>query len=311
VISAIIANSLDLATDYIVWSLRSRNAPYFRVDLDLLANDEVVLDPILARLTITSEGITHTFSNSDVCAIFYRAPAFLRESSASRYAPQEQLKRHQWAAFARSLTVFDGAKWINHPGATYLAEIKPYQLRVARRIGLDLPDSLIANFAPKEFSTSHGRIALKALDSFLVRIGEQDSFFYTLGIEETELSRCALSEMPVMLQQFLEQKVDYRVTVVGDRCFSVSITTNGRGIDGDWRLEKNAAVFSEAALPKIVTEKCLALVRELGLVFGAIDLACVGGRFYFLEINPTGEWAWLVDLAKLPIDMAITDALLG
>jgi len=28
-----------------------------------------------------------------------------------------------------------------------------------------------------------------------------------------------------------------------------------------------------------------------------------------LEINPTGEWAWLVDSAKLPIDKAFAKCL--
>lgn len=307
----ILANSLDFASDYIVRSLRSRNAPYYRIDLDLLDNDEVALDPVRAELTITSEGKTRVFSNSDVSAILYRAPTFLRESSASRYKPEEQLKRHQWAAFARSLSVFDEAKWINHPGPTYLAEIKPYQLRVAHRIGFDVPDTSVANFVAANFAVSQKRLALKALDSFLVRIGGRDAFFYTTEIASMELSQCALREMPVLLQSFLKEKVDYRVTVVGNRCFSASITKNGRGVDGDWRLQKDAAAFSEATLPEPVIGRCTALVRELGLVFGAIDLAEVDGRFYFLEINPTGEWSWLVDLAKLPIDVAITDALLG
>lgn len=42
-----------------------------------------------------------------------------------------------------------------------------------------------------------------------------------------------------------------------------------------------------------------------------IDLAKCGNRYYFLEINPTGEWAWLVDELGFPIDEALADELVG
>jgi len=51
-------------------------------------------------------------------------------------------------------------------------------------------------------------------------------------------------------------------------------------------------------------------MKAMHLQFGAIDLAFCNDRYYFLEINPTGEWAWLVDAAKLPIDEEIATALI-
>lgn len=51
------------------------------------------------------------------------------------------------------------------------------------------------------------------------------------------------------------------------------------------------------------------LLKSLGLRFGGIDLAVSDGEYYFLEVNPTGEWAWLVDATALPIDEAIAGAL--
>jgi D-alanine-D-alanine ligase-like ATP-grasp enzyme len=37
-------------------------------------------------------------------------------------------------------------------------------------------------------------------------------------------------------------------------------------------------------------------MRELGLRFGRIDLLANDlnlGKFWFLEVNPNGQWAWL------------------
>jgi glutathione synthase/RimK-type ligase-like ATP-grasp enzyme len=99
----------------------------------------------------------------------------------------------------------------------------------------------------------------------------------------------------------LLEKTDVRVTVIGSEVFAVSILQDGKPIQGDWRLQKSGACFVPIALPEKVKENCLELLNTLGLRYGAIDLAIEKEKYYFLEINPTGEWAWLVDAAKLPI----------
>jgi glutathione synthase/RimK-type ligase-like ATP-grasp enzyme len=54
-----------------------------------------------------------------------------------------------------------------------------------------------------------------------------------------------------------------------------------------------------------------ALMTELGLVFGAIDLICTpAGEYVFLEVNPGGEWGMLERDLRLPIADAIARALL-
>ena len=49
-------------------------------------------------------------------------------------------------------------------------------------------------------------------------------------------------------------------------------------------------------------------IKALGLEFGAIDLALQDDVYYFLEINPTGEWGWLMG-AELPIAEALARVL--
>lgn len=57
--------------------------------------------------------------------------------------------------------------------------------------------------------------------------------------------------------------------------------------------------------------KCINLVKDLNLRFGAIDLVCdLDGDYWFLEINPNGQWAWIENQTKLPIASSIVDELL-
>ncbi len=52
-------------------------------------------------------------------------------------------------------------------------------------------------------------------------------------------------------------------------------------------------------------------MNRLGLRFGALDfLVTPDGEWYFLEINPNGQWAWIEQETGLPISDAIADALL-
>jgi glutathione synthase/RimK-type ligase-like ATP-grasp enzyme len=47
----------------------------------------------------------------------------------------------------------------------------------------------------------------------------------------------------------------------------------------------------------------------LGLTYAAIDLALSNGEYWFIEVNPTGEWGWL-DGAERPIAAAIAEELM-
>src|SRR5437763_17108005 len=121
----LVSNSRDFAVDYLVAVLRDRSLPYYRLDLDLLAADRVSLDPIVPARSIDQDGRQVQLDASNLWSVFYHAPTHLRESSGGRYPPEEVLARHQWAAFARSLTVFDHCPWVNHLQRTYLAENNP------------------------------------------------------------------------------------------------------------------------------------------------------------------------------------------
>lgn len=222
--------------------------------------------------------------------ILFRAPTHLRESSGHRHAPEELLARHQWAAFGRALTVFTDAQWVNHPMYTFAAESKPFQLRTAARIGLRVPRTVVANHLPPPATDP---LVVKALDSFLLRDHGKDLFFYTTAVTSDDLGVADLQAMPVVLQEAIAPKIDVRVTVVGDQCF---VAETASVVDGDWRLRKSYVRFKRAELPMPVEEKCVRLLRALGLRYGAIDFVKRDDEYYFLEINPTGEWSWIDDL---------------
>lgn len=83
----------------------------------------------------------------------------------------------------------------------------------------------------------------------------------------------------------------------------------------DWRREGVALVdaWRRHELPAEVRTGALALMDALGLNCGAFDLIVTpDGRHVFLEVNPCGEFMWLLlaaALAGLPIDEALAAVL--
>jgi glutathione synthase/RimK-type ligase-like ATP-grasp enzyme len=192
------------------------------------------------------------------------------------------------------MMIFDEARWMNHPADTYKAETKPYQLLVAARCGFAVPETIVGNDVVEVRKRIPSNIALKSIDTVYLREADDALFAYTSIISADELLDDSVHQAPLIAQEFLSPKTDLRVTVVGTSVFSYKILVNGDPAPGDWRLHKREELtYEQYSLPDPVRDRCVALCAGLKLPFGAIDLIDSNGKFFFVEINPTGEWAWL------------------
>ncbi len=306
----VIASRYDLTCDYVIAGLRRRSIPYLRLNSEDLAALAIELDPIRRRLVIQRAGRSYCVTPHGLRSVFFRRPVFLRDYGDDHRSSAEQFSRLQWAAFFRNLMLFNEARWFNDPVATYRAEHKAVQLSTAAKLGFAVPLTRITNSPhPHSFGDGCKRVAVKGLDTILLRADGLEMFGFTTFEATDKLEPDVWRAAPATIQAALVNKLDIRVTVIEDRVFSASITANGAPLSGDWRTQKRNVQFHKFDLPRETAERCQMLVKSLGLRFGGIDLALSGREYYFLEVNPTGEWAWLVDAAGLPIDEAIAEAL--
>lgn len=300
----ILSGLYDFSTDLVALQLHRAGVSYVRLNREQLSEYRIALDPTIPRLTI--DGPVGTWVvGSDLRAVWFRQPVFLRNTPSVPLSPNEQLERSQWSAFLRGLCVFSDAAWMNHPPATYLAESKPYQLYAAAACGFNVPQTLATNNASLIRETFPRSLIIKSLDTVLLREGGDCLFTYTTMSPGTELHDNSVASAPLLAQRMLENKTDVRVTVVGDRLFAVRILSAGRGIPGDWRIISKAHIeYRDMELDSDTADRCLRLTRKLGLAFAAIDLVETPEGIFFIEVNPTGEWGWLSDTER-PIDKAI------
>ncbi len=306
----VVSDKYDFTTDYVCLELQQRKAAYLRINRDEFRNYKVTLDLSMMNLNIEINNKVYITDAYLLKSIYYRAPIYLRENYTEAVSKEEQLYNTQWMSFIRNLVIFEDAIWVNNPIATFKAENKLLQLKLAHNLGLLCPKTIITN------TTSIGNLIndsyiIKSLDTALLKIGDNEAFVYSNIIAKNDFLNAELSLAPIVLQEYIYPKVDLRVTVIGNIAYSVEILKNGHGVDDDWRLSKDDVTFVPLELPNFILQKCIALVKVLNLSFGAIDLIMSNDEYYFIEINPTGEWAWLVETAGLNIPIGICDFLLG
>ncbi|PYG84277.1 RimK-like ATP-grasp domain-containing protein [Ruminiclostridium sufflavum DSM 19573] len=303
----IISNTIDYSTDLICIQFQKRGLNYLRINRDKFLECNITYSIPDDSLIVKTTDEEYIIFGDSLKSIYFRAPVFLRSSKT--YSLSQQLYRSQWSAFIRNLIVFDKCKWVNHLVSTYRAENKMYQLKVAKEVGFLIPDTIVGNCCT-EFIKSSNFYIVKSLDTALFHDGNKELFTYSTKILGCELNDAELQEAPVIIQKYLEDKTDIRVTIVEDRLFPVKITKDSCGIEGDWRkMSKDLLEYSPITLPTDIENKIREIMKRLDLKFGGMDLILSNNNYYFIEVNPTGEWGWLKYESKLDIDIAIADCL--
>lgn len=305
----------DLTSDFVALELERRGLPFFRLNTETLSDAAVSFRPHLGEQGwVVEYSRERLLRFADVRAGYLRRP----EVPAVREDVSDDVQRQycsaEWGLTLVSALRSVGAKWLNSPTAMLLAEDKPRQLALAIGLGFEVPETLITNNPgiARDF-LSDGVCIGKPLSSSLFGSGEHERVVFTTRLSFSDVNNASDIEVaPLILQREITKKCDLRVTVVGDRVFAAEIQSQTSSeTEVDWRKGGRIdLVHAEHNLPDSVAEKCLRLTRTLGLNFSAIDLVLSeDSQYWFLEVNPNGQWAWIERRVGLRISEAIVDEL--
>jgi hypothetical protein len=161
------------------------------------------------------------------------------------------------------------------------------QLRTAERY-LSVPDYTfrLGPAGPLE----RRRAIVKSLTSRRV---SGNAVVYATRVDERQLDPTT----PWMIQEYIEASLDVTVAFVRGRLFPFALD-RGAFVEqtADWRElgpDKATDAWVPHRLPGDVERGITAFMDDLGLHYGRIDMLFAKGAYYFLEVNPNGEWAWL------------------
>jgi hypothetical protein len=184
---------------------------------------------------------------------------------------------------------------------------KALQLQLALECGLPVPRTIITNEPEKalEFLGRYSRVVTKSIASWRFRLIET-RFIDSNGIPDFSSIRLC----PVLMQEYLEGTIEYRVTVIGTRVFTAKVDLAGAEHPVDGRLHFSR-VMEAAELPADTEARLLRFHRAAGLIYGAYDFRCdANGIPHFLEVNPDGQYLFVEIETGLPVSAAMADLLL-
>ena len=194
------------------------------------------------------------------------------------------------------------ALWVNNIARDTAAAHKPWQLEMARRVGLSIPDTLITTDPDKVRAFWDSREGEVIYKPFLQTL---HSWRETRQLKREELALLeSVRIAPVIFQSLVPGAADLRVTVIGDEVLPAAVDIRKMEYKLDVRL--NQQEYERHDLPAEVTAKLLGLMRVLGLEYGAIDLRLTPeGEYVFFEVNPAGQFLYVERSSGQPITAAL------
>ncbi len=304
----ILTNSNDATADYLESELRKHGVAFLRFDTDLsLRVTRVSYREGIPLLCI--QGISYNpecFSN-----VWYRRPEQLKHEALDS-SPEGKFIYGEWAeALEGFLAHIPKAKWMNHPASNVGASHKLEQLTTAKRLGFTVPRTLVTQDADELlafFSEHKGEIIVKPMASGYVERpeGETDSLVYTNRVQVSHLQNLDdIPTSPTLFQQCIDKHCDVRITVVDADIHAVRLIA--REPDGSQRCDirrnnMDDVQYEAIVLPDDALQGIKAMMDHYELRFAAIDMAVgTDGKWYFFEINPNGQWAWIDEFAGMNI----------
>jgi len=188
--------------------------------------------------------------------------------------------------------------WLNDPYRAGVSRLGVLEL--ARSLGLRTPRTLVTNdpLTARGFRERVGPCVVKRVGHSFPTTPQGDIFpIFTRRLTLSDLAAPRLSACPVLIQEEIPKRCEYRVFVVGDEILPFRLKV-GEALD--WReLGAFAVERQPVRLSEDLEDRLRRLVRAYGLVYAALDLLeDRQGAIYFLELNPNGTYEFCDSLVR-------------
>ncbi|WP_160139387.1 MvdC/MvdD family ATP grasp protein [Chryseobacterium sp. c4a] len=307
-----ITHSQDFYTiDHFFQYLSSKNIPYFRLNSDRL-NHLQQMSVNENSFEITDE-YGNTLHSDTIKGVWHRKAwrinvpeeldqdyekIFLNEYTNLRYNLLTQLEHLPWINPYENEKKIDGNKML--------------QLKIAQRNNLLIPPTIFSNDEEKvkAFFDQHcsGK-AIAKLHGVTRKTMSGEGLISTMVIEEETLGNLSdIVYCPMIFQPYIDKEYELRIMYVDGEFYTGKINNSE---NADWRVGHENYFWTAYELPDDIKSNITSMMKEMGLYTGAIDMIRgKDGKYYFLEVNPQGEWGMLQKELGFPIADKIAESLI-
>lgn len=312
----------DPHTDSVMAALAETSTPAIRLNReDCFDGWSIEMIDSIIRIYVRGKELRE----DDIRAVFWRRDYVVEPNYITLPGADTELLNflaHQRAIHVNSnfLALAQSVFFLNNPHANRKANSKPLQMQLAQTEGLRVArtysgsdPSAALGFCHSLWDTGHSVCTKNVETMHFCQNGDVFARYTTRMTPEDAGELDSLRHCPLVFQEYVPKRFEYRVTVVGSDVFACQIDSQAAGNDTavDWRnYDIPRTPHYAVELPPEIAQALIRLVGSLGLVYGAIDLIeNPDGEFYFLEVNSMGQWLWTETLTELPISRAIAIAL--
>ncbi|CAA7195808.1 MvdC/MvdD family ATP grasp protein [Chryseobacterium potabilaquae] len=291
--------------------LQSKNIPYFRLNSDHLNHlYKISINENSFELTDDQGNSVHS---DDIQGIWHRKaweitiPEELDDEYKKIFLNEYRNLRYN------ILTILEHVPWINaYENERKIDGNKMLQLKIAKKNNLSIPETIFSNEEEKikTFFNEYGKGKVIAkLHGVMAKTMNGENLFSTTIIDESTLEHISdIIYCPMIFQPYIHKEYELRIVYVDGEFFTGRINNKE---NADWRIAQGDYFWEEYELPENVKVSLDAMMKEMGLYMGAIDMIKgEDGNYYFLEVNPQGEWGMLQKDLNFPIAESIADHLI-
>ena len=187
----------------------------------------------------------------------------------------------------------------------------------AKKIGIQVPEYLLTNSKIEllEFKNTHQKIITKPIyNAMPIIINDQKKgYMYTNIVNDVVISKLPNEFFPSFFQECISKDYEIRVFYLDGNFFSSAIFSSSEDDSIDYRNKKKNKIHPVPyKLPIALEKKLNSLMRKLKLNTGSIDLIkCISGDYYFLEINPCGQYEAISTMCNYQLNKKIAEWLMN
>jgi glutathione synthase/RimK-type ligase-like ATP-grasp enzyme len=234
-------------------------------------------------------------------------PPNVSDSEATRFVQEEN------DTLVRCLpSIFPEVKWVNSPRAMSGCGRKLDQLPIAKTLGFKVPQTIVSNSRHEilSFLDVFPDAIIKPMDfgGFTYDNKNFGCFTSPIGRREVEGLPDSAFYAPVFVQRKIVKFQELRVTVIGSKVSACAIDSQGSddlSVRSDWRMIPPVELPHQIVnLPDDITSAVRRFTEICGLNYAAFDIIQEPDKeFYFLEMNPNGQYLWIEHLTGEPLTL--------
>ncbi len=293
----ILSSAGDLSTELVMDWLRHYQHPFIRINSHDLLDKAFSMALSPAQLTIDSKVI----KVAQINAVWFRKFGFFKKSKYYQHKVQHLEKgattqiHSEYQALLRGFTaLFQDKYWLNSPQTVAINKIQA--LNMALKCGLNTPATYVVNTRQQveTLASKHSLISKSVYEPFFLNTSKGTYSMYTKEITQEVAGALPQHFYPSLVQSKIEKMYELRVFYLEGDFYAMAIFSQQDTQTAlDFRQYNHKVPNRKApyCLPPTLKERLHQLMQKLEINCGSIDIIRgVDQQYYFLEINPVGQF---------------------